>query len=1240
MSQNHHTFPAGRLHLAMRVVGIIVCTAATFARSQTPVSNPAAADDYLYAQKLYQEGYHELCVSQLEAFLQRYPDAAELADGWRLLGQANLALRRHAAAEQALRQFDVRFPQHPGHAEVLLLLAESQRQQRKLQEAALTCRRLVYFHPRSEQAPLAAYQAGELLLAAGDREAGRASLYEMMDKYDNSPLRLQAHLLLVQSFLESGEHQRGLQEAERLFRIFPASELGAQAYFVRARLQEALGQYQLAEEGYRTLLQRHPKGEWSRRAQLQLSEIAFARGDVNAALAALAAVAAEAPAVAELNEVALRTAAMNLALGKAQAAEEALKKFEASLADSVSRLTFFYLQGSVAEQTGNAAAARAAYGQACALPAALEPQTSTAGMPRLLRQRSFWRNAQLAFAAQDYTAARHLCRQYRREYPNGEYRDVLLLLEADIHRQGLHNPAYAQKLYFELLEDHPRSPHVDEAQFALAESFAAAGEQQLARLQWQRFLQLYAASELAPAAARQLRLRSEFEPVMTPEIIRQLGETVLQLSRNPGTAPAALVLARLHFQSRDFEAAVRYSREALAEPQAADLQREATYLLGVSCYRLAEREQLAGRPATAWRDSAAAVLESLQREGAADRYATHAGELLVRLALAGQAADTTALLRRIDLLLSNAADDAGLDDVRLWAAVARKQRATPGDSVAARQIVLALQRVAAAENSDHHNQALWELADWQMKQKNMEAARKTLALLEQSPRHDATQARGQLLLARWLRRQGEYDAALTALAALQERFFYCAYADSARREKLQVLIAAGRLQEALRVMEEAGGDGRDYAGSDGLDLQRGRLQEASGNYGPAIHAYLRFLELHPQAPEAPAALLATARLSRQVGAGKLAAAYFEECLRRFPQTPEAEQARLQLAALRFDKGEFSEALGLYVAFMQERPESPLFREAMKQAILCLYKTNNPARAEAEVKAFRERFKEDRESLADFQYAAGELALQEKNFAQAEEIFKKLGRDYRGSPAGILGDYGLGKAQLLQNKTREALETLTAIPERYPKHPFLPTVYLGLGDFYLTNQQWDNAIEAFTRVIKDSTFDNNYKLAVRSLIDVYDRIALKDRALALARHYLNRFPEDPKTFDLRLKCALLLNDLQQYDDAIALLRRLKPAADATTEPEVQYYLGKSYMNAGRFENAIAELLRVKFFSKPTKLPWDVIALYDAAICYTRLGNCTRARQLFQRIVREQGAASEFGRFANNKIAELGTCPEAN
>ncbi|MDZ7303312.1 MAG: hypothetical protein ONB44_14375, partial [candidate division KSB1 bacterium] len=54
-------------------------------------ANTPASDDFLYAQKLFNEGYYDLSISQLRLFMQRYPDARETAEAWRLMGEANLA---------------------------------------------------------------------------------------------------------------------------------------------------------------------------------------------------------------------------------------------------------------------------------------------------------------------------------------------------------------------------------------------------------------------------------------------------------------------------------------------------------------------------------------------------------------------------------------------------------------------------------------------------------------------------------------------------------------------------------------------------------------------------------------------------------------------------------------------------------------------------------------------------------------------------------------------------------------------------------------------------------------------------------------------------------------------------------------------------------------------------------------------------------------------------------------------
>ena len=86
--------------------------------------NTPAIDDFLYAQKLFNEGYYELCISQLRLYMQRYPDAQQTAEAWRLLGESNFALNKFAAAREAFESYEVRYPAFPAIEPVRLRLAE------------------------------------------------------------------------------------------------------------------------------------------------------------------------------------------------------------------------------------------------------------------------------------------------------------------------------------------------------------------------------------------------------------------------------------------------------------------------------------------------------------------------------------------------------------------------------------------------------------------------------------------------------------------------------------------------------------------------------------------------------------------------------------------------------------------------------------------------------------------------------------------------------------------------------------------------------------------------------------------------------------------------------------------------------------------------------------------------------------------------------------------------------------
>jgi tetratricopeptide (TPR) repeat protein len=1279
--------------------------------SFSPAQNTPATDDFLYAQKLFNDSYYDLSISQLRLFLQRYPDAQQAAEAWRLIGEANFLLNKFAAAREAFETFEIRYPAHPALESAQLRMAECFAKQGDRKSAALTYQRFVLLHPKSSKAPEAQYNNAELWLQVGEEEKAREALYKLLDDYSGSDYRLPAHLLLVQSFENAGDTKRALDEAERLIRSFPQNDLTAQAFFIRARLQEQLGQFQLAESSYQELvarfapaaeskkttagksrsgalppspneMQKTTSQEWVSQAFARLAELTAARGDFAGAITFLDKAEMPAPNPGAQNAIVLRRAEWLSDLNDDNRALETLTKFDRSDADSARQLIYFYTIGRLQENLKNDAAAVEAYRQVTLLPRAVEGRAANLSNRR---QQSFWHGAAVLCRLQKPYDALSLCRAYLSEYPDGEWRAAILLLEADIQRDGLNDYPAALRLYQEVLEKFPQSPLVDEAQWAVADTYEKIGEKRLASSEWRRLLKFYPASEYFAGAQSRLRLLEEFEPSNAPESMAKLTQLILaqSLSANGSFSPneVAVQLAKLHFARREFQPAINYCKQALQQQGGSQISQEAFLLLGACYFKLGEQERLraagkwqAGsndlRPA--WFDSATLSLQHVAKQPdstATKDLARRAGALLAQIAFpptpaifgaAEMIPRTSSMLAAADSILALLGDEASLDDLRLWTAQTRKKLQAASlaassptrklllaevDSLENARIAAALQHLAAKENSSLKNLAQLELADWYWLRGDSANAVRAMVQLQKSSWPDPNLAIGQLLLSKWLIQRKNFDLALDQLKTMQQRYFYSAMADSAALWRVRLLMAANRYSAALQEMEqEANGqrpsfnNGAAWA-KDGLDLSRARAAEAIAAYPVAIRSYLRFLQNHPQAPEAAAVLLNAARLTKQVGATQLAIGYFDECIRRFPDSPEAREAKINLADIRFDAADYDGARTLFLELVKEAPaveKAPPTKwenRARKNAVICLYKTNKAALAENEIKFFKTRFPDDKASLAEMQYAAGELAVEQKNFPEAEKIFKKVSGDYRNTPSAIYGDYGLGKALIIQNKFDQALDVLTEIPRRYPKHPFLPTFYIGLGDYYQSQQQWDNAITAFSKVVQDSTFDNNYRLATRYLINVYDRLGLYDRAIGLCRHYVARFSDDEMAFSLRVKIGVFLMNLSQFDDAITHFRALKPFSDAETEPEIQYYIGKSYFNAGQFEQAIAELLRVKFFSKPTKLPWDVTALYESGLCYMRLKNFDRARQLFQQIVKEQGAESDFGRFAKAKIGEL-------
>ncbi len=91
--------------------------------------------------------------------------------------------------------------------------------------------------------------------------------------------------------------------------------------------------------------------------------------------------------------------------------------------------------------------------------------------------------------------------------------------------------------------------------------------------------------------------------------------------------------------------------------------------------------------------------------------------------------------------------------------------------------------------------------------------------------------------------------------------------------------------------------------------------------------------------------------------------------------------------------------------------------------------------------------------------------------------------------------------------------------------------------------------------------------------------------------------------------------------------------AEREPEVQFYIGEAYFNSGRYEEAIAEFLKIPMFSKKTKLQWEASAFYFAGQAYERLGKKNEAIKMYEEIVRRPGILWDLKKEAQKRIDQI-------
>jgi len=303
-----------------------------------------------------------------------------------------------------------------------------------------------------------------------------------------------------------------------------------------------------------------------------------------------------------------------------------------------------------------------------------------------------------------------------------------------------------------------------------------------------------------------------------------------------------------------------------------------------------------------------------------------------------------------------------------------------------------------------------------------------------------------------------------------------------QKRTVEALLAQGKMQEASSIIDQTL---KEQPKDEGLVRLRADLWLESGkpeNVDKALRDFQTLSEAHPE----------DASLRFQIGQANLLKGDLETARKQFQEAVNRRkdfvQARYQLATISLYQHKASEALEQASQIVSLRPNDTRGRMLHAVAQVAM---GNRTQARAELTGLIRDFPEYQEPKVELAL----LALSEKKYQEARELFGKLGKD---NPRAISG---LAETSSLEHQFQNAIELLNGALKRSPDSL---TLRDQLANTAILAGQYDLALTEFQNLLTSQP--NSVPLRVR-LGEVYELKGDYNNAIVWYREAQQLSPKD-------------------------------------------------------------------------------------------------------------------------------------
>lgn len=1181
------------------------------------------SNEFSYALKLYNQKFYDLAAQQFIKYYNTYPNSQNVDEARFYAGMSLFTLGQYKNARVEFQSLALEYPKSAKAGESWFKTGECYEKMENYAEAAKAFETLKTLYPQDSFAAEALYRAGVNYGRSNDLQKAKSVLNVILDSYPESAVYFKAmiELALVYNRLENSEQSK--LYLEKVIQNSSNTDELAEAVYTNGLINLNQGYSTSAERLFLVVTQKYPKTKFYPLASFHLGKINLINSNYSRSIEFLNdADSDQLPDGLQNDLLILKGDAYFLNTRYALAEKEYQK---VKLQDNDSLRYFLTLKKALCLKMQGLP--KQANTQLAELFKTIKPDNRSA-------YRVFVIYLNWLISSKDYNTAINLIQQRL----NGNLpEDERLQLAQHLNEIYLQTKSWRDivreiKPY---VNTAAKTEYKDDLIYSVALANKNLAEYQESAYYFDVLLSQYAASKYYQNALEHFHELKDYYLVDQAVALRRLASIIGSLAHDKSKTEIPLMLGKVYFHDlKDYNAAHDQFQEAINTDAAH--KGDAHMYLGKTLLKLANKPGMSNSEVSQFLRKAS---ENFQLAVENLKTCTHPDEASWLMVQTGVSVDTLDVLKQkkyIETLLNKYANSSLRET---WISTLANDLAfTVGQEDASKNYFQQL--INSFKSSKEYPGYLYGYAKLIRESDPQQsiALFKNIAL-DYSDAPEAVHALHEV--AQYYEDQDMFKEAAQLNTMLLDRYYYSEPALNAEDKLGNLYVRAGQYEDAIRILQDKIQnpflDDLVLSARFNNDNLKNKLVYLGIAYkqlnetAKARDYFIRFLTLAPQNSLRSTVSFELAELYFQQDKMVLALEYFNNVSKDDKEL--YNRALLYKADILFKQHEYVEAAKAYEELSVLNKESDRLKDIRGNFIICKIKTGAISQSETYIKEYKNKFPDADEYFARFTIELGEYQRMNKNFDRAERYYKSVKSNYSNTSSVDDAEYYIALTYVTLNKNEEAFDILTGFYKKYPDSDKLPSVLNTLGSLYFRSEKYDNAIATFKNALKKSTDRFLSQQIMGNLIKTYTLTGFWDAAQGMARQYVEEYPDAEDRLDKKLVIAQAFINLNQFQNAVEYLKRMKLEADSEKEPEIQFYIGEAYLKAGQYEDAIAEFVKIPLLSKKTKLQWEASALYYSGQAYEKLGRISDAVRMYKEIIERPGIDLILKRDAEKRISQI-------